>query len=229
MHRWGALSVTAALSFALLASGEPCIAVAQVQSVAIADIADHPGQAGAIKRMVSQGVIPLASPGKFAPDEPVTVREFAASVQRLFGLKPTSGEQRFDDVPPTDPDYATINSIAGYMNRQAFCPGCLLNRNLNPNQPISQVQQAVILTSLLIARHQLTLVSPEDAGQILASAPDTQQIAEPARRFLATAVRSSILPSASIAQIPPVRRASRADTATLLDNTQRLFAIQLGR
>ena len=219
-------SIMMALSFVLLAPHFQCVAQSQLRSEPIIrDIDDHPDQVAAIERMVSQGVMRVTSPGSFSPDKFVTRRQFAACIQRLFGLPATLGKQRFDDVPPTDPDYAAINSIAPYMKRQAFCPGCQLNRKLNPDQAVSQIEQAVILTSLLIERHQLTLVGPEQALNILPDAPVALHIAVPARRFLATAVQSNIVSRESIA----IETASRASTASLLDNVQQHFRIRVIR
>src|SRR5216684_2880282 len=129
----------------------------------LTDISILGPQSSAVVRIVNQGIMSPLSPGHFGPQELITRRQFVVAVHRLFHTALLQKEPLFHDVPSTDPDFEAINSVARFMQRQAFCPGCALNNNFLPEAPVSQTVQAVTLVSILNSRHQLELVSAADS------------------------------------------------------------------
>jgi hypothetical protein len=163
----------------------------------LTDISILGAQSDAIVRVVNQGIMAPLSPGLFGPQEITTRRQFMVAVQRLFSLTPARTEPLFHDVLSTDRDFEAINSVAPFMQRQAFCPGCALNNDFRPEAPISVTEEAVTVTSILNSRQQLELINASDAASILAPAPDLPQIAAPAgsfwpRRFITGSYRSTL-------------------------------------
>lgn len=223
MSRIRNLLSVATLVATLFVSVEQCRA--QLPHIQITDVKTGSTQSGAIGRIVDQGIMVPTSPGIFAPQNPVTRREFAVSLQRLFAIAPIGGAKPFNDVALTDPDFNVINAMAPYFSKQAFCPGCALNNNLQPEQPISIIEQAVVLTNLLIGRHSVSLVNDGDVPKILGSAPKLSSLAAPARRILATAVQYQVVSAQSLNGLSLAQKVTRASTATLLDSTQVRFKI----
>ena len=179
----------------------------------------------AIIRIVNQGIMTPLSPGVFGPLDNTTRRQFVVAVQRLFHLTPAQNQPLFHDVPSTDPDLGAINSVAPFMQRQAFCPGCALNNEFRPEAPISVTAEAVTLTSILNSRHQIELTNASDAASMLAPASDLSQLAAPAQVFVATAVRNGIVSIDDLMARNAAPIATRAATAVLLDTIQQRFKI----
>jgi S-layer homology domain len=138
------------------------VQVAAQQKAPVEQITDLPAdsaQKDAITRIVSQGIMAPLSAGTFAPQSPTTLRQFAVSMQHLFQLPRVTGGQKFIDVPASDLDFAALTSFVPYLERQAFCPGCALNDSLRPDNSISSAAEAVAITSILIERRRITLVT----------------------------------------------------------------------
>jgi len=140
-------------------------------TASLTDISILGPESDAIIRIVNQGIMTPLFPGVFGPQDNTTHRQFVVAVQRLFRLTPAQNQPLFHDVPSTDPDLVAISSVAPFMQRQAFCPGCQLNNDFRPNAPITVTAGAVTLTSILNSRHQLELTSAADAASILTAGP----------------------------------------------------------
>jgi hypothetical protein len=191
----------------------------------LTDISILGGQSDAVVRIVNQGIMAPLSPGLFGPEDITTRRVFAVAMQRLFRLASARKEPLFEDVPPTDADFEAINSVAPFLERQAFCPGCALINDFRPDAPIAVTEEAVALTSVLNSRRQLELVKASDAPSILAPEPGLPRIAAPALVFLATAVHDGIVSADDLKARNAAPIATRAGTAILLDGVQQRFKI----
>ena len=192
----------------------------------LTDISSLGAQSSAVVRIVNQGIIAPLSPGNFGPQEIITRRQFAVAVKRMFGLQIPLHQPAIHDVADSDPDAAAIKAAASYMQSQAFCPTCALNNNFEPDAPMSEVLQAVTLTSILESRHQFSLVSTNDAESILSASPSLPHVPTPARILLATAVRNNIVTLDDLqARQGILNVVTRANSAILLDTIQQRFKI----
>lgn len=202
----------------------------QIQSAhgTIADVLEN-GTGGAIARMVDQGIIPLMSREKFEPTKIVTGRQFAVAVSRMFNLQDSRKKPLFRDVPSDDPDFAAINSIAPYLQRQAFCPGCLLAKTFQPDATLSPVAEAAILTGLLIDRHDVSLLDSTHTDQLLLTATHLAALAPPARRLVATAVQSKIVSMSDLTPEAVTAGVTRARLAVVLDALETRYKLSAGQ
>lgn len=219
--------VVAVLLVTLFGWTAPIAAQATKPSQSASDISGTTAQREAISRMLSQSVMKISAPGKFAPEQAMTLREFAVSMQRLFGLTSKGEAIHFNDLSPADPDFSAIEALVPHLQRLAFCPGCSLNNTLYPDRPISTVLESVALTSVLLERKQVTLASAEEAQQVLGATTNLAGLAPPARRFLATAVQRKITSLQDLSKPVAISGATRAGTAVLLDTVQRQFNISI--
>lgn len=225
---WAGTSTSVAVMFIFVCGWAASIEAQQTKpNQTVSDITGTATQKEAISRMLNQRVMKPAAPGKFSPQEPMTLRQFAISMRQLFGLT-TEGElMHFNDLPPTDPDFSAIQALVPHLQRQAFCPGCSLNNNLYPDRPISTILESAALASVLLQRKQITLVTAEQAKQVLGVAPNLAGVAPPARRLLATAVQNKITSIQEMSKPVTTSGTTRANTAVLLDRVQRQFNISI--
>jgi S-layer homology domain len=173
-----------------------------------------------VNSMIEQGVILPRYPRQFAPDEAMTLGEFAVSAQKLFALRPPAERAVFTDVGTGSPYYSAIQAIAPYLKRQLLCPGCALGTKLLPNQPLSRAQAMVILVSILHSENKLALLSPQQSEEALRGVADAGEIPAPVRPYVATAIKSELLPLTSKKLIDPGLEVSRAEIAVFLHGTQ---------
>ena len=198
--------------------------------VEISDLAGHRAEATAIRNMVAQGIMLTGEQGRFRPDTPTTRAELAASVQRLFDLKPPAQVKDFPDVPPGSPLYMAVQSVGPYLGRQILCFGCALISNFLPDEPASQLETAVLLTNVLRAENKVQLLTEAQAEAVLADVTDAKTLrGAPLRVYAATAIQAEIIkpPPANpfvLASFP-----SRAQTAVVLDNVQKTFKMPMVR
>jgi hypothetical protein len=187
----------------------------------------HPAAQPAIASIVSQGIMRPVAVGQFAPDQPDSLGDFAVAAQSLFGLPPPSRPVQFTDVPPGSQYYAAIQAIAPYLHRQLLCFGCALSTELYVGQPVSRAEANMVVVSVLVAQNKLQLLTPPQANDVLATAPDAAVLPPPARVYFATGIKNGILPLADGSSIAPAKPHSRADIAVLLDSVQTKFKIPL--
>jgi hypothetical protein len=207
-----------------------CCALANAQqntaAATLTDISSLGAQSSAVARIVNQGIIAPLSPGNFGPQEIISRRQFAVAMKRMFDLQIPPHPPAIHDLADSDPDAAAIKATASFMQSQAFCPTCALNNNFEPDAPMSEILQAVTLTSILESRHHFALVSTSDAESILSASPSLPHVATPARIFLATAVRNSIVTLDDLqARQGVLNVVTRANAAILLDTIQQRFKI----
>ena len=93
------------------------------------DLSAHAAEQPAIARIVAQGIMGPASPGKFDPDGVVTRGEFASSVQRMFALKPPVNPPLYSDVPAGTPAYQVAAAAGPYLGAHVLCGGCVLTND----------------------------------------------------------------------------------------------------
>jgi S-layer homology domain len=194
-------------------------------NLAINDIADHPNEEPAIREMVSVGIMKLPTPTQFHPDVVLTRGEFAASMQTMFKLAQPAQPVAFADVRPGSPNYAAIQAIAPYLNRQALCFGCLLSGNFNPSAAVSREEMAVILVRILGAQNRIPLPSTALVNSYLASTPDARNWKPAASPYIALAVQHGLVPMTSNNTFQPSLQVTRANAAVTLQTVYKKFLV----
>jgi hypothetical protein len=122
-----------------------------------------------------------------------TRADFAQLIQQRFSLVQPQHPIAFPDVPPSDPKYPAIEAAAFYMNSQFLCPGCTLNRNFFPSQPITRGISTLAIIRIMLAAGQLQLLSRAEAEKILASSDDGRKLPPAARPYFATAIARGVI------------------------------------
>jgi len=186
------------------------------------DLGNHKKDRPAITSMVEQGVMRSASQARFNPAGINGRGDFAASIQQMFNLPVPAQKLDFPDVPTSSPNYMAVQAIAPYLGRQIRCPGCALTSTLGPNEPVSRLEAAIVLTNILIAQKKVVFVSPEAADKMLAGR--AEEMRGPLGVYVATAIQNGILQTVTDAREAGVKF-NRANLATLLDNVQKKFSI----
>jgi hypothetical protein len=189
------------------------------------DVAADTPAAGAIDRMIAQGIMHPVSPNTFAPDAPDTLGHFVASVQHMFRLEPTTRAPLFTDVSPNSPIFVAVQASAPYLGRQLLCFGCALGTNLVPDQPLSRAQEAMLITQVLKAQNRLQLLDSVATHEVLAGVADANKVSAPAAPYIATAIKTGVLPLTAEGRIEPAMPSTRAAVATSLDTAQRTFKV----
>jgi hypothetical protein len=222
-RKWGImpLAVMCAVGWATTGSTQNAPTPAPV----FHDVAKDAPAAGAIDRMVAQGIMHPVSPNEFAPDTPETLGHFVASIQHMFRLEPKASAPLFTDVPPDSPIFAAVQATAPYLGRQLLCFGCALGTNLVPDQPLSRAQEGMLITQVLIAQKRLQLLDPAATHVVLSGGADTNKVSAPAAPYIATAVKAGVLPLTAERRLEPATPATRVAVATSLDTVQRTFKV----
>lgn len=153
----------------------------------------------------------------------VTLGEFAKSVEQNFRLPQPDAPVTFDDVRPSDPDYAAAQTVYPFLHRQLICPECALTSNFYPKKPLTRAQAAVVLVSILVMEEKITLLTPDETSDVLANVPDADSVSVFARPYIATALAYGILPLQPEDMVRPAQSYSRAEMTALLDTVQRRF------
>lgn len=188
------------------------------------DLSGHAAEQPAIARIVAQGIMGPASPGKFDPDGVVTRGEFALAMQRMFALKPPANPPVYPDVPPGTPTYFAAAAAGPYLGAQILCSGCALSNNFFPDQAVSNGVVTIALVNMLVLEKLITLETPDRAASGLASVPETNELSPLAKRFLATAITHGFL-TLRDNKIDLASEPTRAEMAVQLDNIQQKFAV----
>lgn len=153
----------------------------------------------------------------------LTRREFAVLVQQAFPLPPPSQPINFPDVPRSDPAYQAIQTVASFMNSQVLCPGCLLNPNFFPDQPVTRAISIITLLRILQASHRLKLLSASDSEDVLSIVPDASELTVASHPLFATAIRFGILTLNSENKIHGSDGHTKTEMVSLLDKMRRQF------
>jgi hypothetical protein len=208
-------------SIAMAAWSEPALSQKRSKLLSTSHTTDAPNNTrGDVSSMIDQGIMRLR-PGKaLAPDQSMTIGEFAEAAQRLFALRPGPEPVQFSDVPPNSPYYSAVQAIEPYLHRQLLCPGCALGSNLGVTQPILRAQAMVALVSILVDQHKITMLSSEQSSDVLRVAPDQSEITQPLRAYYATAIENDVVPLTAGGRIDAGQELSRGDAATFLHRIQ---------
>jgi hypothetical protein len=161
---------------------------------------------------------PVSNNSPSLPDGSMTRGEFANTLQQHFSLQAPLRPMTFVDIASTDPNLAAIQAAAPYMNGQIFCPGCVLVRSFDKDQPVSRALASVAVVRIMAARGQLQIASAAEADKVLAGTDAGQVLPALARRFIATAVSHSILTSSDPHLLRVDRPMLRSDLSKTLSH-----------
>jgi len=194
-------------------------------AVEFKDLAAHPVETPAINNMVSQGIMKPVGATEFAPDAAETLGEFVVSVHSMFNLGQPAKATEFGDVTAKSAIYAAVQAVTPYMGRQMLCFGCLLGKNLLPEQSISHAQVAMIMAQVLVAQKKLALPTAAETEAALANVADAGLIPPPARPYMAAALTGGIVTLQSGYKIALGMTHTRAEVAVIFDGAQKKFSL----
>ncbi len=194
-------------------------------AVAFTDLGSHTAEQPAISRMVEQGIMRGKSAEQFAPDAAMTRGEFVVALQQMFQLQTPSQRVAVSDVPPGNSLDAAVQAAQPFLGRQLLCFGCALGSNFLPNQPMTQAEQTMALTRVLVAQNKLQLLAPTDAASVLAEVKDAGSLSPPAAPYFATAIKGGVLTLQADKTIGLATPQTRVNVATTLDAVQQKFSI----
>jgi hypothetical protein len=155
----------------------------------------------------------------------VAASGFAAQMQQRFSMPQPKVLVRFEDLAPSDPNYAAAQAITPYLNRQVLCPRCMLPANFGPNQAVSRGASAVFFVTYLMAQNKLQLLNDQDANRALANVADASSLQDLKRRYIATAVQNGILPLQQGNTIHEATPLSPSEMSTVLQNIRNKFNV----
>jgi len=191
----------------------------------ISDLSAHTTEAPAIHSMVTQGIMRTVNAAKFEPDAPTTRGELAVSLQHMFNLGRPAKSVEFTDIPASSPLYASVQAVAPFLGRQILCFGCALSLKFGPDEPVSRIEGAVLLTNILLAHKKFNLLSRAEAEPVLATLEDANSLKGPLRIYVATAIKNDVLTLSAPNRLNPNALHSRVQTAVTLDRVQRKFMV----
>ncbi|MGA8222615.1 MAG: chitobiase/beta-hexosaminidase C-terminal domain-containing protein [Candidatus Acidiferrales bacterium] len=154
-----------------------------------------------------------------------TRADFAVLLQRTFNLSQPANPPVFPDVVPTDSYYGAVEAVAPFMHTQLLCPGCQLNKNFFPAQPVLQAVSTVTIMSILSESGKIQLLNARDSDAVLASVSDAKTLPLPARPYFATAIKHGMISLGEGNSIQAARVHTRREMVTLLIKVQKDFAI----
>jgi chitobiase/beta-hexosaminidase-like protein len=154
-----------------------------------------------------------------------TRADFAVLLQRTFNLPQPANPHVFPDVVPTDSYYGAVEAIAPFMHTQALCPGCQLNRNFFPGQPVLQAVSTLTIMGILSDSGKIQLLNAKDSDAVLANISDAKTLPLPARPYFATAIKHGMISLGEGNSIQAGRAHTRSEMVTLLIKIQKDYAI----
>lgn len=170
------------------------------------------------------------SMGKNVPDvrdsgarDATTLAEFAGTAQEKFRLAQPDYPIAFDDLRPTDSNYAAAQAIYPFLHRQLLCPECALNSRFAPKSALTRAQAAVVLVSILADQQRTSLLTPEQTADALADVPDADAVSVIARPYIATALADGILVLDAGNMVRPAQPYSRTEMTAAFATIQRRF------
>lgn len=153
----------------------------------------------------------------------LTRREFAVLVKQAFPLRLPAQSMNFPDVSPHDPDYQAIQTVAPFMNSQVLCPGCQLNLNFFPDQPVTRAISTITLVRIVLANGRMQLLGNSESEDVLAQVKDAGDLPMASRPLFATAIRFGILTLTSENTIRGSDGHPKTEMIFLLDKMRRQF------
>lgn len=192
-----------------------CVAVSG--TVALVD------RAQAVLHSASDGNVQAVTTNANEAADAITLAEFAADVRDKFALPLPAELVVFDDMHPGDANYAAAQAIYPFLHRQLLCPECALSASFFPNNSVTRAQAAVVLVSILSAQDRISLLSPEQAADVLGGFPDADRVSSFARPYIATALAEGILLPEPGNMLRPTQPYLRIDIVSLFSTIQRRF------
>jgi hypothetical protein len=193
-------------------------------SLAVTDLSGLSVEQPAIERMLAQGIMTPASPGRFAPTGTVSRATFAGMLQHMFVLTAHT-HIAFSDVPASDPSNAAIQAAAPFMNRQVFCFGCQLTDKFLPDKAVSRGEAAVYMVRVLGAEGKVEQVAASDLPAITGGSADAASWGPLLTPLFAVALKHELITLQSDKALHPADPIERAHAAVLFDTAQSLASL----
>lgn len=163
----------------------------------------------AIDQLAAEGVVKGVAPGLFSPGGAVTRAQFAALLQRVFGLPAPAQPVTFLDVPVGSWQYDCVQAVAPYM------PG-VATRLFAPDEPVQRETVAAVLANILSAEGRLTILDSQAADATLGVFVDAAGITSERRVLVATVVKAGIMSGLEGGRFEPLGTLTRAQAAVVL-------------
>jgi IPT/TIG domain/S-layer homology domain len=193
----------------------------------LSDISGYPRASAAIHALVRQGILVQDSPGRFAPERPVSRAEFALAFVRAFTYSKPVQSPAFSDIPAGAPNTQAYAQVQPYLFHYASGDGTLL---FHPEFPVQRDEAAVAGTAMLVAARKLTLLSrTKDIEVILGRVKDRNQIPEGMRAATATAMKAGLVTAGETGDLRPLDFLTRADLALLMYRFESFFPARPAR
>jgi hypothetical protein len=159
----------------------------------------------------------------------VTLVEFARIAQEQLRLAQPRFPVVFDDLRPTDPEYAPAQALYPFLHRRLLCPECPLTSSFSaknpaidaPNVFLTRAQAAVILVSILMDQGRISLLTREQTADVLAGVPDVDSVSVFARPYIATAIAAGILALDARNMVRPAQPYSHTEMNAAFNTIQR--------
>jgi hypothetical protein len=151
--------------------------------------------------------------------------EFAVMLQQRFNLPQPSRPVACPDVHPSDTIYSAVQAAAPFMDHQVLCPGCQLNVNFFPDEPVTRAISTIALVRVLVANGKAQLLNPEESETVLSNVSDAARLPRAARPYFATAIKDGILTLGTGNTIQPGLPRMPSDMVALMDSIQKQFNI----
>jgi hypothetical protein len=170
----------------------------------------------------SEGIVPVGA-NVYGVRDAATLAEFAKTAQEKFRLAQPSYPIAFDDLRPSDPNYAAAQAVYPFLHRQLLCPECALDSRFAPSNALTRAQAAVVLVGILTEQERTSLLTPEQTADTLADVPDADAVSVFARPYIATALADGILVLDAGNMVRPAQPYSRTEMTAAFETIQRRF------
>jgi hypothetical protein len=177
-----------------------------------ADIVGHWSQPH-VELMASKHIIRGVDAVNFDPDRNITRAQFAALLQRTFGLREAGYAPVFRDVKPDAWYYGAVQAAAAAGLVKGY------DGEFRPGAVISRQEMAVMLMRALTRLGVEVDLTDAQVNSILAVLTDRNAIAPWAREAVAIASDRGIVRGRTVTTFAPVANATRAESATMLQRT----------
>ncbi|EFM10640.1 S-layer domain protein [Paenibacillus curdlanolyticus YK9] len=173
-------------------------------SAASSENVDKHWAAGTLKKWLDAGLIQGYPDGTVKPDAPVTRGEFAALLNRAFGLKDEAASVSFNDLPTTNWAYHEIAVAvkAGYLQGTG-------GGKVSPAQAAARQEASVMVANVL----HLDTKTNTDVSQF----KDAAQIADWSKGAIAALASKQIVKGDEQGNFRPKASITRAEAVVVLD------------